>query len=166
MTTEPPFDCIKDDRREHTGGSVSYYSVRIGSPLSGNDAYTAECNDLIEALGMNYAEGNAFKAIWRSCAARYLGVSKRGYNDAVYDAEKVVFFGGRMIEQADIATLEQEIKQVRARLARVEGERDELLAAMRRAVVAGAHHSIEAKNDCYDIIDAAIRECVKSVEEA
>lgn len=44
-------------------------------------------------------------------------------------------------------------------------QRDELLAAMRRAVVAGAHHSIEAKKDCYNIIDAAIRECVKSMEE-
>ena len=30
----------------------------------------------------------------------------------------------------DIDTLEQEIRQVRARLARVEGERDELLAAV------------------------------------
>ena len=30
----------------------------------------------------------------------------------------------------DIDTLEQEIRQVRARLARVEGERDELLAAL------------------------------------
>jgi len=34
-----------------------------------------------------------------------------------------------MTEQTDIGTLEQEIRQVRARLARVEGERDELLAA-------------------------------------
>ena len=33
----------------------------------------------------------------------------------------------------DIGTLEQEIKQVRARLARVEGERDELLAALEKA---------------------------------
>jgi hypothetical protein len=84
---------------EYTGGSVSYYQVRIGNPTSGGDAYTAECNDIIEALGMNYAEGNAFKAIWRRCAARTLGKAKAGYKDGLYDAEKVVFFGQRMVAQ-------------------------------------------------------------------
>ncbi|HET8870491.1 MAG TPA: hypothetical protein VFM48_08600 [Aquabacterium sp.] len=85
--------------QEYTGGSVSYYQVKVTSPTSGADAYTAECNDIIEALGMNYAEGNAFKAIWRRCAARNLGLSKRGYTDGLYDAEKVVFFGQRMVAQ-------------------------------------------------------------------
>lgn len=84
---------------EYTGGSVSYYSVRVGAPTSGGDAYTAECNDIIEALGMNYAEGNAFKAIWRRCAAKTLGKAKAGYKDGKYDAEKVVFFGQRMVAQ-------------------------------------------------------------------
>jgi hypothetical protein len=87
-------------KAEYTGGSVSYYSVLIKSPTNKNlTPYTAECNDIIEALGMNYAEGNAFKAIWRSCAARNLGVGKKGYTDGKYDAEKVVFFGQRMVEQ-------------------------------------------------------------------
>lgn len=85
---------------EYTGGSVSYYKVTVKSPTSGGNSYDAECNDIIEALGMNYAEGNAFKAIWRSCAARNLGLGKKGYTDGQYDAEKVVFFGGRMIAQA------------------------------------------------------------------
>lgn len=89
LTTEP----------EYTGGSVSYYQVRITNSTSGCDAYTAECNDIIEALGMNYAEGNAFKAIWRRCAARTLGKAKAGYKDGLYDAEKVVFFGMRMVAQ-------------------------------------------------------------------
>ena len=84
---------------EYTGGSVSYYKVRIDAPLAGSDAYTAECNDIIEALGMTYAEGNAFKAIWRRCAARTLGMKKRGYTDGLYDAEKVAFFGSRMVAQ-------------------------------------------------------------------
>lgn len=87
------------DVSEYTGGSVSYYRVRIDRPTSGGDAYTAECNDIIEALGMNYAEGNAFKAIWRRCAARTLGKAKTGYKDGLYDAEKVVFFGERMVAQ-------------------------------------------------------------------
>lgn len=85
---------------EYTGSSVSYYKVRVDLPTSGGSPYEAECNDIIEALGMNYAEGNAFKAIWRSCAARHLGRGKRGYKDGRYDAEKVVFFGQRMVEQA------------------------------------------------------------------
>jgi len=86
---------------EYTGGSVSYYSVAVARPTSRGAAYTAECNDIIEALGMNYAEGNAFKAIWRRCAAR-MGKSKAGYKDGLYDAEKVVFFGQRMVEQEKV----------------------------------------------------------------
>lgn len=90
---------VLDEQKEYTGSSVSYYSVKIDFPTSGGDPYIAECNDIIEALGMNFAEGNAFKAIWRSCAARTLGKSKDGYKDGLYDAEKVVFFGKRMIHQ-------------------------------------------------------------------
>lgn len=87
----------------YTGGSVNYYRVDVKNPTSSDVApYTAECNDIIEALGMNYAEGNAFKAIWRSCAARNLGLLKAGYKDGVYDAEKVGFFAQRMLAQAQL----------------------------------------------------------------
>lgn len=86
--------------KEYTGGSVSYYKVHVSNPTTIAGEYDAECNDIIEALGMNYAEGNAFKAIWRSCAARSLGLSKQGYTDGMYDAEKAQFFSGRMVEQA------------------------------------------------------------------
>jgi hypothetical protein len=86
---------------EYTGGSVSYYRVAIKNPTNPNHApYVAECNDLIEALGMNYAEGNAFKANWRRAAAQNLGLAKRGYTDGLYDAEKVEFFGSRMVAQS------------------------------------------------------------------
>ncbi len=84
---------------EKSGGSVDYYQVHILNPTTrGREQYTAECNDIIEALGMTYAEGNAFKALWRSCAARTLGKLKEG-GDSVYDAEKVVFFGVRVLQQ-------------------------------------------------------------------
>ena len=89
--------------KEYTGGSVSYYRVKITHPTKIAAPYEAECNDIIEALGMTYAEGNAFKAIWRKCAARTLGVSKAGYSDGLYDAEKVEFFGRRMVEQEKAA---------------------------------------------------------------
>lgn len=85
--------------KEYTGGSVSYYKVHIANPTTPGPAYTAECNDIIEALGMNYAEGNAFKALWRRAAASHLGMAKAGYRDGLYDAEKVVFFGQRLIAQ-------------------------------------------------------------------
>lgn len=86
---------------EYTGGSSSYYSVGITNPTTeGRQPYTAECNDIIEALGMNYAEGNAFKAIWRRAAARTLGLTKKGYDDGLYDAEKVEFFGKRLVVQS------------------------------------------------------------------
>lgn len=89
-----------DDKPEYTGGSVSYYRVVVKRPTHPDlPAYTAECNDIIEALGMNYAEGNAFKALWRRCAARTLGKVKAGYTDGLYDAEKVVFFGQRIVAQ-------------------------------------------------------------------
>lgn len=87
---------------EYTGSSVSYYRVQVKKPTSPDvDPYIAECNDIIEALGMRYDEGNAFKAIWRRCAARTLGLSKKGYTDGKYDAEKVVFFGQRMVAQEE-----------------------------------------------------------------
>lgn len=88
-----------DSAPEYTGSSVSYYTVRVENPTTPDTApYDAECNDIIEALDMNYAEGNAFKAIWRRAAARK-GLKKKGYTDGLYDAEKVVFFGQRMVVQ-------------------------------------------------------------------
>ena len=88
--------------KEYTGGSVSYYKVEVKAPTSGGAPYIAECNDIIEALGMNYAEGNAFKALWRRAAAEKLGLSKEGYKDGKYDAEKVVFFGQRLVKQEEL----------------------------------------------------------------
>jgi len=100
-TTEEPVEFVDMDGKgieEYTGSSVSYYKVKVEKPTTIAESYEAECNDIIEALNMNYAEGNAFKAIWRKCAAR-LGKSKKGYTDGLYDSEKVVFFGERMVEQ-------------------------------------------------------------------
>lgn len=86
------------ESEEHTGLSVDYYRVDIDHPTSGGDPYTAECNDIIEALNMTYAEGNVVKAIWRRAAERTLGKRKKG-NNSKYDAEKAFFFSGRILEQ-------------------------------------------------------------------
>jgi len=84
------------DKREHTGGSVTYYGIELANGTK------VQCNDVIKALNMTYAEGNVFKAVWRIAAARQ-GKSKRGYDDSLYDADKVVFFGNDMIEAAKAA---------------------------------------------------------------
>jgi len=89
---------------EYTGGSSSYYTIPITSPVTpDNPPYVAECEDIIEALGMTFAEGNNFKATWRIAAAR-LGKKKKG-NTAVYDAEKCVFFSDRILVAAKRAEL-------------------------------------------------------------
>lgn len=85
------------DTREYTGGSTSYYELDILHPHKKRRPYMAECLDIIEALGMSFAEGECFKAIWRKCAARQ-GKAKRGYDDAKYDAEKIAFYAQRILD--------------------------------------------------------------------
>lgn len=83
------------DLEEHTGGSVGYYKVHVTNPTTLPEAYYAEANDIIESLGLTFAEGNLFKAIWRMAADRN-GKKKKG-NNSVYDAEKLVFFAERVL---------------------------------------------------------------------
>ena len=82
---------------EHTGGSVNYYKVHVAHPTTLPEAYDAEANDIIESLGLTFAEGNLFKAIWRMAADRN-GKKKKG-NNSIYDAEKLVFFAERVLVQ-------------------------------------------------------------------
>lgn len=83
---------------EYTGGSVRYYTCSVTHPINEEaDPYDAECIDIIDALEMTPNEANAFKAVWRRAAAR-LGKSKKGYTDGLYDAEKIVFYGQRLVD--------------------------------------------------------------------
>lgn len=77
-----------------TGGSSSHYVIDVYRPLEGSP-YRAQCLDIITTLNMTFAEGEAFKALWRKAAAR-LGNGKPG-NTALYDAEKVKFYGETMV---------------------------------------------------------------------
>jgi hypothetical protein len=79
-----------------TGSSTDYYKVRVDHPTSGGEQYIAECNDIIEALRMEYDVANVFKAAWRVAALRQ-GRGKPGQDNAVYDGEKIMFFGERII---------------------------------------------------------------------
>lgn len=87
------------ERNQKTGGSVDYYKCHVADPISKGEPYTAESIDIIEALGMTFAEGEAFKAIWRTCTGR-MGGAVKADNKALYNAEKVEFFGARMVRAA------------------------------------------------------------------
>lgn len=84
------------------GGKLSgdhYYRVRVAAPIAPDvTPYTAECADIIEALGMTFNEGEAFKAIWRLAAARQ-GRLKPGSKGLQYDADKVAHYGKRVAVQ-------------------------------------------------------------------
>lgn len=97
ISREETLKCNKES--QYTGGSSDYYKVFVKNPTTLAEPYEAECNDIIEALDMTFAEGNAFKAIWRKAKARQ-GVQKKGYDNGLYDSEKVVFFGERMVVEA------------------------------------------------------------------
>ena len=86
---------------ENSGAHAAYYELTIQRPKSGGAAYKAECQDIIEALQMDFNEGNAFKAIWRRCAARSLGKVKKGNEDPLYDAQKIAFYGGRILAKEE-----------------------------------------------------------------
>jgi hypothetical protein len=94
---------------EWTGGPVNYYIVEVKHPNQLGEPYQAECSDIIEALGMDFNEGEAFKALgmdfnegeafkalWRTAAARTLGKAKRGH-EALYNYEKVAHYGKRKV---------------------------------------------------------------------
>lgn len=90
----------KKEKAQKTGGSVDYYKCHVADPIDENHPpYTAESIDIIEALEMTFAEGEAFKAIWRTCTGR-MGGAVKADNKALYNAEKVEFFGARMVRAA------------------------------------------------------------------
>ena len=83
-----------------TGGRVNYYLARIDHPQREEQpAYTAECEDIISALGMTFDEANIFKEIWRSANARK-GNGKPDHK-ALYGAEKIVHYAGRNLRRIE-----------------------------------------------------------------
>lgn len=82
-----------------SGGLNNYYVVTIKHPQRiEQKPYQAECEDIIQALGMTFDEGCAFKALWRNAAAR-MGNGKPG-NSSVYDSEKIVHYANRILKKA------------------------------------------------------------------
>lgn len=80
-----------------TGGKVNYYLAQVEHPQREDQVpYRAECDDIIRALNMTFAEGCEFKAIWRTAAAR-LGNGKPGQK-ALYDAEKRMHYAAQDVK--------------------------------------------------------------------
>ncbi len=87
-------------KQQDSGSNGNYYKAQALVTYADNVVEaTVECNDIIEALHMNFAEGNAQKALWRKANAR-LGNAKEGHSP-LYDAQKVKWSGNRLIEQAN-----------------------------------------------------------------
>lgn len=84
------------------GGKLTgnhYYRVTVIEPIAPDVLpYVAECADIIEALGMTFNEGEAFKAIWGLAAARQGRVKATG-SGPKYDADKVAHYGARIAAQ-------------------------------------------------------------------
>lgn len=85
-----------------SGGLNNYYVVSIKNPQrKEQEPYQAECEDIIQALGMTFDEGCAFKALWRNAAAR-MGNGKPG-NKALYECEKLVHYANRILAKERLA---------------------------------------------------------------
>ena len=84
--------------QELTGGKVNYYLVQVEAPQREEQTpYQAECEDIIQALGMTFDEGCLFKALWRNANARKNN-GKPGQS-AKYDAEKMVHYANRILKK-------------------------------------------------------------------
>jgi hypothetical protein len=99
---------------ENSGLSCNYYIAEVKQPTTTGVPYTAECNDIIETLGMNSTEANIFKELWRTSAERTFGKKKEG-NNTKRAAEKVAFFGLRYAIQNDVTheELTKTLKQMK-----------------------------------------------------
>ena len=86
----------KVEVKQDNGSNGSYYEVDCVSHKDGRE-YMVECQDIIDALQMTFNEGNTFKSLWRLAAAR-LGKVKGDGGKELYDAQKVEFYGKRVLK--------------------------------------------------------------------
>ena len=81
-----------------SGGRNNYYLVEKFPPQrEDQEPYRAECEDIIEALELNFDEANIFKEIWRSANARKAN-GKPGHT-ALYGAQKIVHYAERILRR-------------------------------------------------------------------
>lgn len=85
---------------ETSGGRVNYYLVKVDHPQREEQPpYQAECEDIIEALGLTFDEANLVKEVWRTANERTHGKGKAG-STPIRAAEKLVHYSGRILTKA------------------------------------------------------------------
>jgi len=82
---------------ENSGSHCGYYHCPVTRPQNPNqtEPYIANCEDIIQALGLTFDEGCEFKSIWRR------GRGRQGFLKAestpVRDARKAVHYAQRVL---------------------------------------------------------------------
>lgn len=101
MSTVYDREPIIKPETELKGGRTNYYLVYVKHPQREEQPpYQAECEDIIEALGLTFNEANIFKEIWRSANARQQN-GKPGHN-ALYGAQKMVHYAKRILRKYEL----------------------------------------------------------------
>lgn len=79
-----------------TGDNVDYYLIPVHNPKR-LPPHVTEVEDIIEALGMNFAEGTLFKSLVRLTQLR----NSRGKpgSTPLYEAQKLVYYAARVMAQ-------------------------------------------------------------------
>jgi hypothetical protein len=82
---------------EDSGSHCEYYHCPVTHPQNPNQAepYIANCEDIIQALGLTFDEGCEFKSIWRRGRGRQ--GFKKAESTALRDAIKAVHYAGRVL---------------------------------------------------------------------
>jgi hypothetical protein len=91
-------------QKESSGLRVNYYLVQVDYPQREEQPpYQAECEDIIDALGLTPDEANIFKEIWRTANERTHGKGKEG-NTPLRATQKLVHYSGRLLKKAQRAS--------------------------------------------------------------
>lgn len=82
---------------EDSGGHCEYYHCEVAHPQNPNQTvpYIANCEDIIQSLGLTFDEGCEFKSIWRRGRGRQ--GFKKAESTAVRDATKAVHYAKRVL---------------------------------------------------------------------
>ncbi len=91
------------EEKKLTGSSVNYYFIEVPEPKR-LPSYTAEVEDLVEVLDMEFAEGNLLKGLVRLCKlrqnARNSDIKVKYGSTELYEAEKIKYYADRVLAKA------------------------------------------------------------------
>lgn len=84
-------------KTENSASHCEYYHTEVTNPSNPGQpvAYLANCEDIIQSLGLTFDEGCEFKSIWRRARARQGFV--KAETTPVRDAQKAVHYAGRVL---------------------------------------------------------------------